>query len=221
MQLRNIPLKDLLKPKKLKLIATVKPFTMIAYRRLSVLYEHVLLIEKENVQGSFVELGVCNGGSAGIIASIGNHNANRHTWLFDSWEGMPEPTEIDISSFGMRAQKGLAIGDEKKVRNLLFKKLQLNDERIHIIRGWFNETVPVHKKEIGMISLLHLDCDWYESVKFCLDELYDSVVEKGFIFIDDYGDWKGCKRAVDEFVNKNNLRIELTRVDQTGVYFQK
>ena len=221
MRFRNFLIRDLISPRKIKLIATVKPYTMITYPRLSELYEKVAFLETQNMQGSFVELGVCNGGSAGIMASISSHNLKRSIWLFDSWEGMPEPTEFDISSFGIQAQKGLAMGDEKKVRELLFKKLKLNDGKIHLVKGWFHETIPIYKRDIGKIALLHLDCDWYESVLFCLDELYDSVVENGFVFIDDYGDWEGCKKAVDEFVEKRNLKIELTRVDRTGVYFQK
>lgn len=77
------------------------------------------------------------------------------------------------------------------------------------------------KKSIGRIALLHLDCDWYESVKFCLNELYDNVVQGGFIFIDDYGAWRGCKKAVDEFMKERNLKIGLIQIDYTGVYFQK
>jgi len=115
----------------------------------------------------------------------------------------------------------MALGSEEKVRELLFQKLKLSQKTIHLVKGWFKDTLPIHKKHIGAIALLHLDCDWYESVKFCLDELYDSVTPGGLIFIDDYGHWIGCKKATDEFMKKRNLEIELIKIDYTGVYLQK
>jgi len=210
----------LVKTHKAKLILDVRPYALMTYPRLAKMYEITTHLEREKIDGSFVECGVCNGGSAGIIAKVAEHNPNRHTWLFDSWEGLPEPTEDDITFTGIVGQKGIALGSEERVKELIFKKLELNNNKVHLVKGWFNDTIPLRKKKIGKIALLHLDCDWYESVKFCLEELYDSVVKGGFIVIDDYGYWKGCKKAVDEFVEARNLKIELVRID-VSVYFQK
>jgi len=42
--------------------------------------------------------------------------------------------------------------------------------------------------------------------KIELKKLYPNVVKGGFIIIDDYGTWQGCKKAVDEyFKNKKNI----------------
>jgi O-methyltransferase len=203
------------------LIFCVMPYTLLSYPRLSKLYEIATSLERRKVQGSFVECGVWNGGSSGLIAKIASSNHRRHIWLFDSWEGLPEPTDFDISYRGEAGRKGIALGSIKKVRELLFEKLKLDQKRVHIQRGWFQDTIPVYKNELGNIVLLHLDCDWYESVKFCLDELFDQVEQGGFIFIDDYGHWKGCKRAVDEFFEGRNLNIGVVKIDYTGIYFQK
>lgn len=54
---------------------------------------------------------------------------------------------------------------------------QLDSARVHMVKGWFADTLP--RKEIGKIALLHLDCDLYESVKFCLEKLYDDIIEGG------------------------------------------
>lgn len=221
MLIKNIPIKDFVNIRKINLIHAVQPYTLTTYPRLSKIYEKAVRLEREKINGSFVECGVCNGGSAGIIASVAKHNENRQIWLFDSWEGLPEPGEDDISYTGEPGQRGMCLGSKEKVKELLFKKLKLNSNKVHLIKGWFNDTIPFHKKDIGKIALLHLDCDWYESVKFCFEELYDNVVKDGFIFIDDYGHWKGCRRAVDEFIEERNLRIELIKIDYTGVYFQK
>lgn len=216
----TIPVKDFMQPSKVRLALDASLYTMLSYPRLSKLYEAACQLHKERIDGSFVECGVWNGGSAGIVAAAQNDNS-RHSWLFDSWEGLPEPSEYDISYAGEPGTKGDLLGSEDKVRELLFQKLKLSQETTHLIKGWFNDTLPVHKKHIGDIALLHLDCDWYKSVKFCLNELYDSVIQGGFIFIDDYGHWSGCKKAVDEFVTERNLKIDLIEIDYTGVYFQK
>ena len=54
-----------------------------------------------------------------------------------------------------------------------------------------------------------------------MDQLYDNVVDDGYVVIDDYGYWKGCKKAVDEFVEKRKLNVKIIEIDFTGAYFQK
>jgi O-methyltransferase len=216
-----IPAKDFMQPSKVKLAFAVKPYTMLSYPRLSKLYEVARRLHEEGINGSFVECGVWNGGSAGMVTAVAKNDKARHCWLFDSWEGLPEPSEYDISRSGEKGKRGMALGSEEKVREVLFQKLKLSQERSHLIKGWFRDTLPVYKKHIGSIALLHLDCDWYESVKFCLDELYDSVIQGGFIFIDDYGYWSGCKKATDQFITERNQKIDLIEIDCSGVYFEK
>lgn len=62
----------------------------------------------------------------------------------------------------------------------------------------------------------HLDCDWYESVKVCLDHLYDRVSPGGLIQIDDYGHWKGARKAVNEFFLRRSIEVRLRRLDYSG-----
>jgi O-methyltransferase len=222
--LRTIPGKDLLNLgkdiKKTKLILTVKPYTLLNYPKLSNLYELACRFEKAKIGGSFVECGVYNGGSAAIVAAAAKQNINRHVWLFDSWEGFPDPSGIDFNWHEeFIPKKGGCLGSEEKVRELLFRRLQLDSTRVHLVKGWFADTLP--KKEIGTIALLHLDCDLYESVKFCLEQLYDNVIKGGCIVIDDYGYWEGCKEAVTEFIECRNLKVELIKVDDEAVYFYK
>lgn len=101
----------------------------------------------------------------------------------------------------------------------MFRRLKLDETRIHLVKGWFSDTLPV--TDTGEIALLHLDCDLYQSVKFCLETLYDKVVEGGCIVIDDYGYWSGCKKAVDEFIHNRDLKVKIIKVDSQGVYYFK
>src|SRR6266851_5309497 len=170
----RFPIGDLVKRRKVSLIRAVRPYTLLSYQRLSKLYELASDLERERIDGSFVECGVWNGGSAGVISRAAQPNIER---------------------------------------------LSLDEERISIVKGWFENTIPAFKDKIGPIALLHLDCDWYESVRFCLRQLYDNLVRGGVVVINDYGHWKGCKRAVDEFIKSGNLRLPLVKIDYTAVYF--
>jgi hypothetical protein len=217
----SIPKKEIVRLRKIKLILTVKRYTLLSYARLSALYEIGSWLERRRMRGSFVECGVCNGGSAAVLASVARRNRERHIWLFDSWEGMPEPTAEDVACTGKRGTKGMARGSERTARELLFGRLGLDRTTVQLVQGWFDKTIPNALPAIGEIALLHLDCDWYESVRFCLETLYDRVVDGGFIVVDDYGHWKGCQKAVDEFRKRRGITGDLIRVDYTGVFFRK
>jgi len=169
------------------------------------------------VSGDIVECGVYNGGSAGVLAFASRHSQPpRGLWLFDSFEGLPEASAID----GIKAQerRGTCAGDPQKVRQLMHK-LGIAQTRLHIIKGWFQDTFSTI--QIERIGLLHIDADWYESVRLCLQRFYDFVQPGGFIVLDDYGHWPGCRAAVDEFVAQRSLDVRLIEVDYTGRYFQK
>jgi O-methyltransferase len=67
-----------------------------------------------------------------------------------------------------------------------------------------------------LISLLRLDTDWYESTKHELLILYPKLTVRGVLFIDDYGHWQGCRKAVDEYFLEFEFPILLNRIDYTG-----
>ena len=93
---RGIPLKDFLNFRKIWLVVTVYPFTMTSYKRLSNVYDLSTLVEKNRLEGSFVECGVWRGGCAAAMAFVSKDaKSGRKTWLFDSFEGLPEPTKED------------------------------------------------------------------------------------------------------------------------------
>src|SRR5690349_2204862 len=93
-------------------------------------------------------------------------------------------------------------GDERRVRAVL---MEVNADlgKVRINPGWFRDTFPLVTAK--QISLLNIDADWYEPVKLCLETFYDRVVPGGFVSIDDYGYWPGCRKAVDEFFALRNI----------------
>jgi O-methyltransferase len=195
----------------------VRPYTLVGPERIRNLHALALRIESEGIPGDVIECGVCNGGTAAVMARSATHSRFERTlWLFDSFQGMPEATEVDGSE--AKAYVGQVLGSTKRVRELL-RKAGANPERVKIIEGWFEDAFPT--VAISQIALLNIDADWYQSVKLCLETFYDRVVPGGFVSIDDYGHWPGCRKAVDEFFAARQLPYTLQEVDYTARWFQK
>ena len=138
--------------------------------------------------------------------------AERTLWAFDTFEGIPPATEADPDFAIARLYTGEFRGEQAEVEALLARLGVL--ERTRLVKGLFQDTVPT--APIGAIAVLHLDGDWYESVKVCLDHLYDRVSPGGVIQIDDYGHWEGARKAVDEFLAHRGLTPRLRWIDYTG-----
>lgn len=205
-----------------RLTRTVQPYTLVSPERVQSLYRLARRIEIEKIPGDVIECGVCNGGTAAVLARLASRSRlNRTVWLMDSFQGMPEVSELDgIGADGHTAKShvGKEVGNPERVREVL-RKAGVNFKRVQIVAGWFQNTFPSVTTQ--KIALLNIDADWYESVKLCLETFYDRVVRGGFISIDDYGHWPGCKAAVDEFFQVRGLPYKLKQVDYTANWFQK
>lgn len=228
--LLSISFTDLLQPEKIKLLRTVGPNTMVSYKRRSNVWDLAWACEKAGLPGAFVECGVWKGGSAAIMAYVAKKAGHgRKTWLFDSFEGLPEPTAADGEKArvyagdrtgGAMSSIAKCVGPLDDVK-ALFARLAIPEDAYEPVVGWFQDTLPATRERLGPIALLRLDGDWYESTKVCLEHLYDNVVPGGYVVIDDYAHWEGCQKAVDEFLAARGLQVELVAIDDSGRYWRK
>ena len=210
-------------------IYSVLPYTMVGLNGLAVTYNTCIEMNKKNIEGDFVELGVARGGCAALMGeAVFNESISvkRKLWLFDSYEGLPEPTEEDFkdNKTGNHARplpKGSCFGALEEVQNLMFNVKYFPKEKIKFIKGWFDKTVPVERDNIEKIAVLRIDGDWYESVKTCLDGLYDKVSTGGVIISDDYQSCYGAEKAVNEFIEKRNLNVKVILDGRGGCYWYK
>lgn len=210
--------RDWLTPSKALLFIAVRPYTMLPYGRLNQLYYLAERCNIENIPGAFVQCGVWKGGSAAVLAALRCH---RVLWLFDSFEGCPNPGDWDIPTRNMPARRGEACASINDVSSLLHS-MRLDSPDVKILPGWFDGTIPPLCAEVGPIALLHLDADFYASTHICMDYLYPNVVTGGFIYVDDLGYWAGCAKAVQEYFEARDMdRPQLHWVDQTGAWWQK
>src|SRR5208282_6239907 len=86
--------------------------------------------------------------------------------------------------------------------------------RFAFVAGDVLRTIPNQAPE--SIALLRLDTDWYESTRHELEHLFPRLSPGGILIIDDYGDWQGARKAVDEFIASHAPTIFLSRIDDTG-----
>jgi hypothetical protein len=209
-------------------IMKVKKYTMTSDERLVTLSRAIDYIEENNIDGDIIECGVWKGGSMMLAALklIELKNTRRKLFLFDTFEGMTEPLEIDkLATEGKTAKAFLEqqeIGDDNNIWCISsleevkenFESIPYPKNNIYFIKGKVEETLPY--KGIKKIAVLRLDTDWYESTKHELETLFDKLEKGGVLIIDDYGHWTGAKQAVDEFIKKNEIKIFLNRIDYTG-----
>lgn len=192
---------------------SVFPYTQVHKTRQRNLVELAETIDRERISGSIVECGVLDGGTAALMAFATN-SSNRDIHLFDSWEGLPHATTEDGRA---SMWVGEDVGSPRRVISVM-KKLGINLSRLHFHRGWFHDTFP--RTDIDNIALLHADGDFYESVRLTLETWLPKMTPGGFIQIDDYSAFVGCRRAVDELLAKNpDLRLECKSEDYAEVYF--
>jgi O-methyltransferase len=207
-----------------RLILRVKPtYTMVTSKNLISLYNIVQKADALDLPGDIVECGVWNGGSSALMGVAHRDGKTpkpaRAMWLFDSFQGLPPPSAKDGAAEQKHYFEGLNKGAMDNVQKI-FRRLHVALDNVHIVPGWFNQTLP--NALINNIAVLHIDADWYDSVKIVLDTLYDRVVPGGFIILDDYGYWEGCERALNDYFVEHAIKnVVIQRADHIGAFFQK
>lgn len=198
----------------------VRPFTMTSVDAVAALCAATRHVVRRDIPGAFVECGVWRGGSmmavALTLAELGARD--RDLYLFDTFAGMPPPTEHDVRVLdGLSADRpetitpAIAVGLEE-VRAAM-ATTGYPPEHVHLVPGRVEDTVPLHAP--GRIALLRLDTDWYESTRHELEHLYPRLAAGGFLVVDDYGHWAGSRKAVDEYLDALPEPVFLSRVDYT------
>jgi hypothetical protein len=205
---------------------------MTGVARVQAVVEAVRYCVRRDVPGAFVECGVWRGGSvlAMILALQDLGVEDRHLHLYDTFEGMTEPRELDVSRFegSARAAWARASRRSSRVWPHLFDRADFTEEavrktiletgypadRVHFVRGRVEDTIPARSPE--RIAILRLDTDWYESTRHELHHLYPVLSSGGVLIVDDYGHWEGARRAVDEYFGTHAEPVLLNWIDYTG-----
>jgi O-methyltransferase len=211
-------------------IAEVSPFTMTSPERLWALRSAVKYVMARKVPGDFAETGVWRGGSTMLMAAtaLDCGDRGRGVWLYDTFEGMPQPQAVDVAvatgeAANDRFQASKTGADSSAWCDAPLDEVKANMARIgydaslvRYVVGKTQDTLPEAANRPGQLALLRLDTDWYESTKAELENLFDLLAPGGVLIIDDYGHWAGCMRAVDEFFAARDSKYLFNRIDSTG-----
>ena len=185
-------------------------YSMTGSLRMWALLQAVKKVIKNKIEGDIVECGVWKGGNLILCQKYLNlQNVNIKIHGFDNFEGMVKPKEIDADYRNVPASEMHSLFKKDKNKNswayCSLEEINKNinetvpKHNIKLIKGIVEKTLLEPKNLPDKISILRLDTDFYESTKIELEILYPKLVSGGFLIIDDYGHFKGCRKAVDEY----------------------
>jgi len=204
-----------------------REYTMTSPERMYALYKAVEYLQKADIAGDFVECGVWRGGSMMValesVVRFGGRPRTAH--LFDTFEGLPEPSSEDLDAWGNEAhgwwEEKARSGTSSDWARASLEEVTENlartgypQDRIRYVKGMVEETLPSRAPD--HVALLRLDTDWYASTKHELEHLYPRLVEGGVLVVDDYGHYQGARKAVDEYLRAGPVDLMLVRLDYSG-----
>lgn len=183
--------------------------TYLSNRSLAKIANAIKSVKEKHPLGLFIEAGCALGGSTILISKL--KNQGHILRVYDVFEMIPSPTEEDTDDVHERYQK-IASGEsegiggdlyygyednlyEKVISNLAGFDISLDEENVKLIKGLLQDTLEVDEP----VVFAHIDVDWYDPVKTCLQRIWPLLVSGGVIILDDYFAWGGCTKAVDEF----------------------
>lgn len=159
-----------------------------------------------SVDGDVCEFGVAQGETSAFIANEIAPFTKKILHLFDSFEGLPSPSERDqlkddIFSLGcMDAYRGSMSYPEAMVRARL-EALPFPAQRYVIHKGFIEQLLHEDGRLPQKVSFAYVDFDLYESTQVTLEYLDHVTPHGAVIIVDDYDFFSsGPKAAVDEFV---------------------
>ncbi len=196
--------------------------TLIPPEVLGELRDRMRAVESARVPGSVIEAGCALGGSAIVLAAT--KRRDRPMTVHDVFGLIPPPTDADGEDVQQRYERiaagaatGLGgdvyYGYQENLRDRVAQNFRdcgadPGERNVTLVEGLFQDTV----RPTGPVALAHVDGDWYESVKVCLDRIWPHVSDGGAVVVDDYFRWSGCRKAVDQFLSgRSDVRVETLR----------
>jgi hypothetical protein len=202
-------------------IEAVRPYTLTTPERIMALCGAVRHVHTAALPGAIVECGVWRGGSMMAIAMtlVELGVTDRDLYMFDTFTEMPLPDSDDDHVTAGPLAEGAADWLQDPVFAFLpLEQVRANleatgypPERLHFVQGLVEDTIPSQAPE--QVALCRLDTDWYRSTAHEMQHLYPRITAGGVLLIDDYGEFLGARRAVDEALEADGRPVLMHRVD--------
>lgn len=157
---------------------------------------YAAVAETAAVPGAIVECGVGRGSSLVPLARANElFSPERQVIGFDSFEGFPAASRHDV---GPRVTEDLAIDAWCSATSVETVRAAL-DAPCELVPGFFADSLPRSLPE--QLSLLHVDCDLYESTRDVLTLGLPRMQPGSMVILDEYSEqdlWPGATLAIDE-----------------------
>jgi asparagine synthase (glutamine-hydrolysing) len=186
-----------------------KNLTYLSERKLASLAQACRALEAGGVPGLFIEAGCALGGSSILLARL--KQADRPMRVYDVFGMIPAPTgddppEVHERYRTIREGQSQGLGGERYYgyEDDLYGLVQANlaafgidraRQQVELIKGLLQDTMVID----APVALAHVDVDWYDPVKTCLERIVPKLSVGGVVVLDDYHDWGGCRKAADEY----------------------
>lgn len=144
-------------PFKSDVVKRVRPYTMTPAERIGTLVLAVRYVVAAGIRGSIAECGVWRGGSvmAAALTLMSLGETERDIYLFDTWQGMPAPSDRDVDVWGRPAARLFSgpnsaheIADLANLGRDETEKIVKSTghpaERLHFVEGFVEVTLPRH-----------------------------------------------------------------------------
>jgi len=193
-------------------------YSMIGMKRMRNIRWIFQQVIEEGIPGDFLEAGAWRGGTCIYFRALikAYDLIDRTVWVADSFEGMPMPKNSKDGS-DHSTESYLSVSLEQVKAN--FSRFGLLDDQVQFLKGWFSESLP--DAPVDRLAILRLDGDLYHSTIDVLNTMYDKVSIGGYVIIDDYYSWPGCRRAVRDFFENRGGLPDCHDIDTDAVWFRK
>jgi O-methyltransferase len=131
-----------------------------------------------DVPGDVLECGTWKGGSAANLSLV-CRIAGRRLRIYDSFQGLPAGTPGDRQASNYEPGSYRGALDEVRANIARYGAI----ECCQFIPGWFEDTLP---RLDAPVLLAFLDVDLEASLDVCVRSIWPRLVEKGYIFIDEF-----------------------------------
>lgn len=148
-------------------------------------------LHKENLSGDIAEVGVYQGHTAALLATIARR-LGKTAFLFDTFEGFSSKDFVGVDA---GREPGQFLDTSLEAVRML-----VGEENTRFIKGYFPDSATQIPDGLKF-CLVHIDCDLYAPIISSLEYFYERMVPGGFIVIHDYSSlgWNGAEKAVDDF----------------------
>jgi len=215
-------------------VNNISKLTMVSQENVIFLISVIKYLKKKNVVGDYAETGVWKGGLSILSYQmfLENIKKRKRFYLYDTFEGMVKPGNFDRKinknvsevmnkwKISSKTKGGWNISSLDEVKHNIIRKCgksSLND--FVFIKGKVEDTLKNKRNIPKKICLLRLDTDFYNSTKSELTYLFNRVSKGGVVIFDDYTNWLGAKKAIDDFLK--NKKYLLCKIDNNSRFIIK